>query len=86
MILVLFIQGACETKVARERECFIKFPIDADTVHSLKANFFRIAHFPNCVGAFDWTLIPIKEMSGFEKPAFICRKNFCNVLTQICGN
>lgn len=60
----------------------ITFPSDADTLRSLKADFLKIAHFPNCVGAIDGTLIPIKEMSGLGEPAFICRKNFCALNIQ----
>lgn len=60
----------------------ITFPNDADTLRSLKADFFKIAHFPNCVGAIDGTLIPIKGMSGLAEPAFICRKNFCALNIQ----
>lgn len=60
----------------------ITFPSDADTLRSLKADFFKIAHFPNCVGAIDGTPIPIKGMSGLGEPAFICRKNFCALNIQ----
>lgn len=60
----------------------IMFPNDAYTLRSLKADFFKIAHFPNCVGAIDGTLIPIKGMSGLAEHAFICRKNFCALNIQ----
>uniref|UniRef100_A0A8W8NW63 Uncharacterized protein n=1 Tax=Magallana gigas TaxID=29159 RepID=A0A8W8NW63_MAGGI len=60
----------------------IMFPNDAYTLRSLKADFFKIAHSPTCVGAIDGTLIPIKGMSGLAEPAFICRKNFCALNIQ----
>ena len=51
----------------------INFPDDLNTV---KEGFYRIANFPNIVGAIDGTLIPIQGMSGEEEPNFVCRKGF----------
>lgn len=54
----------------------IKFPVTANELRHVKSEFYDIAKFPNCVGAIDGTLIPIKGMSGPQEPAFLCRKNF----------
>ncbi|XP_062608636.1 putative nuclease HARBI1 [Saccostrea cucullata] len=54
----------------------IKFPVTANELRHVKSEFYDIAKFPNCVGAIDGTLIPIKGMSGPQEPAFVCRKNF----------
>lgn len=52
----------------------IKFPVTANELRHVKSEFYDIAKFPNCVGAIDGTLIPIKGMSGPQEPAFVCRK------------
>ena len=54
----------------------INFPRSQHDVLNVKADFYNIAQFPNCVGAVDGTLIPIKGMSGPQEVAFVCRKNF----------
>ena len=54
----------------------INFPRSQHDVRNVKADFYTIAQFPNCVGAVDGTLIPIKGMSGPQEVAFVCRKNF----------
>ncbi|XP_062594937.1 putative nuclease HARBI1 [Saccostrea cucullata] len=63
----------------------ISFPRDAPTLRCIKTDFFNIAHFPNCVGAVDGTLIPIKGMGGPEEAAYVCRKNYyaLNVQTTV---
>lgn len=67
---------------------YIMFPNDADTLRSLKADFFQLANFPNCVGAIDGTLIPINcnSMSGLGETAFICRKNVCALNIQVVAD
>ena len=45
-------------------------------MRDIKTEFHQIARIPNCVGAVDGTLIPIKGMNGLEEPAYVCRKNF----------
>ena len=54
----------------------IAFPDIASDLREIKSKFHDIGKIPNCVGAEDGTLIPIKGMSGTDEPAFVCRKNF----------
>lgn len=43
-------------------------------MRSIKTDFHQFAHGPNCTGAVDGTLIPIKGMTGPDEPACVCRK------------
>lgn len=43
-------------------------------MRSIKTDFHQRAHSPNCTGAVDGTLIPIKGMTSPDEPAFVCRK------------
>lgn len=45
-------------------------------MRSIKLIFHQIAYLPNCIGAVDGTIIPIKGKTGPEEPAYVCRKNF----------
>nr|XP_022288067.1 putative nuclease HARBI1 [Crassostrea virginica] len=54
----------------------IAFPDNASDLREIKSKFHDIGKIPNCVGAVDGTLIPIKGMSGTDEPAYVCRKNF----------
>jgi hypothetical protein len=58
----------------------VKFP-PAD-LGAVKDRFYRIANFPNVVGAIDGTLIPIQGMGGIEEPEFVCRKHFHAINVQ----
>lgn len=44
----------------------ISFPDNPCDLREIKNRFHAIARIPNCVGAVDGTLIPIKGMSGLE--------------------
>ena len=44
-------------------------------MRNIKTEFQQNARIPNCVGAVDGTLIPIEEMNGPEKQAFVFRTN-----------
>lgn len=54
----------------------IDFPERVCEMRSIKTDFHQIAYIPNCIGAVDGTLIPIKGMTGPEEFAYVCRKNF----------
>ena len=60
----------------------IRFPTTQNEINSIKDGFYKIAHFPNVVGAIDGTLIPIQGMSGDDEPNFICRKGFPSINVQ----
>ena len=52
----------------------VRFPEGQELV-AVKESFYKVAQFPNCIGAIDGTLIPIVSPSQ-DEPAFICRKGF----------
>lgn len=54
----------------------IDFPERVCEMRSIKTDFHQIAHIPNCIGAVDGTLIPIKGVTDPEEFAYVCRKNF----------
>ena len=54
----------------------INFPTDAANLMKIKADFHKIANFPNVVGAVDGTLIPILGMSSDDEHVFVSRKGF----------
>lgn len=60
----------------------ITFPSTPEEQKRVKDGFYKIAHFPNVVGAIDGTLIPIQGMSGDDEPHFICRKGFPSINVQ----
>ena len=53
----------------------IHFPSDPTDLVRVKADFMKVADFPNVVGAIDGTLIPILGMSS-DKHVFVSRKGF----------
>lgn len=55
---------------------YIDFPESVCEMRSIKLIFHQIAYLPNCIGAVDGTIIPIKGKTGPEEPAYFCRKNF----------
>lgn len=59
----------------------INFPTTADELKRVKDVFYKIAHFPNVVGAIDGTRIPIQGMSGNDEPNnyFTCRKGYPSI-------
>lgn len=59
----------------------INFPTTADEPRRVKDVFYKIAHFPNVVGAIDGTRIPIQGMSGNDEPNnyFTCRKGYPSI-------
>ncbi|CAC5369692.1 HARBI1 [Mytilus coruscus] len=59
----------------------IQFPRDADLT-AVKEGFYRIATFPNVIGAIDGTLIPIQGLSGDDEPNFVCRKGYHAINVQ----
>ena len=68
----------------------IAFPDNASDLREIKSKFHDIGKIPNCVGAVDGTLTPIKGMSGTDEPAYVCRKIFTHsiyrrLLMQECG-
>lgn len=64
----------------------ISFPDNPRDLREIKNHFHAIARIPNCVGAVDGTLIPIKGMSGLEEPAYVCRKSFHALNIQAVSN
>lgn len=64
----------------------IKFPTRTDDIRKIKAEFYKIAGFPNVVGAIDGTHIPIQGMSSEDEPLFICRKGFHSINVQAVVN
>ncbi|CAC5382729.1 HARBI1 [Mytilus coruscus] len=58
----------------------IQFPRDADLT-AVKEGFYRIATFPNVIGAIDGTLIPIQSLSD-DEPNFVCRKGYHAINVQ----
>ncbi|KAK3086191.1 hypothetical protein FSP39_015880 [Pinctada imbricata] len=62
----------------------IKFPTSQEEFRNIKEGFYRIAEFPNVIGAIDGTLIPILA-PGEDEEAYVCRKNFHAINVQaIC--
>jgi hypothetical protein len=53
----------------------ITFPTDPDEVRRTKMGFYRLARFPNVLGAIDGTLIKI-QAPKHQEASFVCRKNY----------
>ena len=68
--------------ICARRNRYIKFPMDRGEQRRVKAGFFRIASFPNVIGAVDGTLIAIRPPVEHE-PTYVCRKNFHALNVQI---
>lgn len=64
----------------------IKFSTRTDDIRKIKAEFYKIAGFPNVVGAIDGTHIPIQGMSSEDEPLFISRKGFHSINVQAVVN
>ncbi|XP_048750173.2 putative nuclease HARBI1 [Ostrea edulis] len=60
----------------------INFPSESNEILNIKAQFTRVANFPNVVGAIDGTLIPIMGMSGDDEHVFVSRKGFHAINVQ----
>ena len=54
----------------------IQFPSDPTDLVRVKADFMKVADFPNVVGAIDGTLIPILGMQSDDEHVFVSRKGF----------
>ncbi|KAM4522847.1 putative nuclease HARBI1 isoform 2-T3 [Odontesthes bonariensis] len=52
----------------------------------IKEEFYRIAGFPNVIGAVDCTHIKIKSLSGGHEGDFVNRKNFHSINVQMVCN
>lgn len=74
--LLLFILFTIVCLAINSKVKNISFPDNPCDLREIKNRFHAIARIPNCVGAVDGTLIPIKGMSGLEEPAYVCRKSF----------
>ncbi|KAK3092416.1 hypothetical protein FSP39_002572, partial [Pinctada imbricata] len=76
------IDGVCKAICSRMNN--IKFPTSQEEFRNIKEGFYRIAEFPNVIGAIDGTLIPILA-PGEDEEAYVCRKNFHAINVQaIC--
>ncbi|VDI29776.1 Hypothetical predicted protein [Mytilus galloprovincialis] len=63
----------------------IKLPRGNAEIDAVKEGFYKIARFPNVVGAVDGTLIPIQRPHE-DEPAYICRKGFPAINVQAIAN
>ncbi|KAK0142288.1 putative nuclease HARBI1 [Merluccius polli] len=61
---------------------FIRFPLDNQQLHRIKANFMAIAGMPGVVGAIDGTHIKIIAPSK-DEDVFVNRKKVHSINTQI---
>ena len=61
---------------------FIRFPLDNQQLHRIKANFMAIAGMPGAVGAIDGTHIKIIAPSK-DEDVFVNRKKVHSINTQI---
>uniref|UniRef100_A0A8C5BCZ3 Putative nuclease HARBI1 n=1 Tax=Gadus morhua TaxID=8049 RepID=A0A8C5BCZ3_GADMO len=69
--------------LCRRARQFIKFPAtDAECIRT-KQQFFEIAGFPNVLGAVDRTHIAIKDNAPNDEEAFVNRKKFHSINTQV---
>ncbi|KAM4592384.1 putative nuclease HARBI1 [Odontesthes bonariensis] len=64
---------------------FISFP-GHRRLCDIKEEFYRIAGFPNVIGAVDCTHIKIKSPSGGHEGDFVNRKNFHSINVQMVCN
>ncbi|KAM4585092.1 putative nuclease HARBI1 [Odontesthes bonariensis] len=64
---------------------FISFP-GHRRLYDIKEEFYRIAGFPNVIGAVDCTHIKIKSPSGGHEGDFVKRKNFHSINVQMVCN
>lgn len=60
----------------------IKFPTATEDLKKIKMEFYKVAHFPNVIGAIDGTQIPIQGMSSDDEHLYICRKGFHSINVQ----
>ncbi|XP_030011313.1 putative nuclease HARBI1 [Sphaeramia orbicularis] len=63
-------------------DVFISFP-GHRRLHHIKEEFYRIAGFPNVIGALDCTHIKIKCPSGAQEADFVNRKSFHSINVQM---
>ncbi|XP_049429901.1 putative nuclease HARBI1 [Epinephelus fuscoguttatus] len=64
---------------------FISFP-GHRRLSDIKEDFYRIAGFPNVIGALDCTHIRIKSPSGAHEADFVNRKSFHSINVQMVCN
>ncbi|XP_061188005.1 putative nuclease HARBI1 [Saccostrea echinata] len=60
----------------------IQFPSRKEQLTNIKAAFYKIAGFPNVVGAIDGTQIPIQGMTTDDEHLYVCRKGFHSINVQ----
>nr|XP_022292023.1 putative nuclease HARBI1 [Crassostrea virginica] len=60
----------------------IKFPTATEDLKKIKMEFYKVAHFPNVIGAIDGAQIPIQGMSSDDEHLYICRKGFHSINVQ----
>ena len=61
---------------------FIRFPLDIQQLHKIKANFMAIAGMPGVVGVIDGTHIKIIAPSN-DEDVFVNRKKVHSINTQV---
>nr|XP_034327180.1 putative nuclease HARBI1 [Crassostrea gigas] len=60
----------------------IEFPTRREHISRTKASFYKIAGFPNVIGAIDGTQIPIQGMGTDDEHLYVCRKGFHSINVQ----
>lgn len=60
----------------------IEFPTRREHISRIKASFYKIAGFPNVIGAIDGTQIPIQGMGTDDEHLYVCRKGFHSINVQ----
>lgn len=66
---------------------YINLPTDEDQLHQIEFGFYRIARFPNCVGALDCTHIKIQSPGGDDADSYQNSKGDFSVNVQcICDS
>lgn len=60
----------------------IEFPTRREHISRIKASVYKIAGFPNVIGAIDGTQIPIQGMGTDDEHLYVCRKGFHSINVQ----
>ncbi|CAG2206707.1 HARBI1 [Mytilus edulis] len=80
-----WLQAKLAVRVKFGKVQIIKFQREEAEQRRVKERFYDISSFPNVLGAFGGTLIPIQEMSGNDEPNYVCRKQYQAINVQaIC--